>query len=171
MYQRILVPTDGSSSAVAAALHAVSLAARMNAELFILQVIPPYRLPIYLEYGPANLYTEEEYLRQCQEGSDRHLAMLAAQADAANVKSVGKAVFQSDVAQAIVDEASALACQLIVMGSHGRSGFGRLFLGSVTARVLPLSHVPVLVHRAAAGELATAEDVLAGPSASGAAAT
>jgi nucleotide-binding universal stress UspA family protein len=160
VYQRMLVPTDGSPSSVAAALHAVELAAKMNAELFILQVIPPYQLPIYLGYGAANLFTEEEYLRQCREGADRHLAMLTGQADTAKVKSVGKAVFQSNVAQAIVEEASALVCQLIVMGSHGRSGLGRLFLGSVTARVLPLSHVPVLVHRATQGELATAQSLL-----------
>jgi hypothetical protein len=52
---------------------------------------------------------------------------------------------------------------LIVMGSHGRSGLSRMFLGSVTARVLPLSHVPVLVHRAAEAELATAESALQEP--------
>ena len=145
MYERILVPTDGSPAAVAAALHAMELAQQMGSELFMLQVIPPYQIPVYLEYAPVNLHSEKEYLRLCEQSADGHLAMLAAQAEAVGVRCNRKAIFHLNAAQAITDMASDLLCQLIVMGSHGRSGLGRLFLGSVTSRVLPLSRIPVLL--------------------------
>ena len=160
MYERILVPVDGSPASAAAALHALDLASRMGSELSLLEVLPPYQLPVYLEYAPPNLYSEEEYLRQSRQGADRLLARIVARAEAAGVKSSAKVVFQPNAAQAITDTASESFFQLIVMGSHGRSGLSRMFLGSVTSRVLPLSHIPVLVHRATEGELATAEAVL-----------
>jgi nucleotide-binding universal stress UspA family protein len=170
MYERILVPSDASPASVAAVLHAVALARVAGSELFLLQVIPPYQVPVYLEYAPMNLHSEEEYLRLCEQSANRHLAMLAAQAEDAGVKCQRKVVFHPGAAQAITDAASDLACQLIVMGSHGRSGLERLFLGSVTARVLPLSRVPVLVHRSTEAELATAEGLLgSGAAGSGAA--
>ena len=160
MYEKILLPTDGSPPSVAAALHAISLAGKIGAEILALQVIPPYQYPIYLEYAPANLFSEEEYLAQCQEGADHHLAMIAAQAKAANVKCTGTVLFHGNAAQSIVDYATSESCELIVMGSHGRSGLSRLFLGSVTAKVLALSHLPVLVHRATEAELAVAEQLI-----------
>jgi nucleotide-binding universal stress UspA family protein len=170
MYDRILVPSDASPASVAAALHAVALARVAGSELFLLQVIPPYQVPVYLEYAPMNLPAEEEYLRLCEQSANRHLAMLAAQAEDAGVNCQRKVVFHPGAAQAITDAAADLACQLIVMGSHGRSGFERLFLGSVTARVLPLSRVPVLVHRSTEAELATAKGLLgSGAAGSGAA--
>ncbi len=162
MYERILVPSDGSPAAVAATLHAVALARQTGSELFLLQVIPPYQAPVYLEYAPMNLHTEDEYVRLCEQAADRHLAMLAAKAAEAGVTCNRKVMFHPGAAQAITDMASELFCQLIVMGSHGRSGLGRLFLGSVTSRVVPMSRIPVLVHRATEAELATAEGLLAG---------
>ena len=162
MYERILVPSDGSPAAVAAALHAVALARQTGSELFLLQVVPPYQASVYLEYTPMNLHTEEDYVRLCEQSADRHLAMLAAKAEEAGVKCHRKVMFHTGAAQAITDAASELFCQLIVVGSHGRSGLGRLFLGSVTSRVVPMSRIPVLVHRATEAELAAAEGLLAG---------
>jgi nucleotide-binding universal stress UspA family protein len=50
-------------------------------------------------------------------------------------------------AEGIVSRAEAVGCDLIVMGSHGRRGLGRLLLGSQTSNVLALSKIPVLVTR------------------------
>jgi nucleotide-binding universal stress UspA family protein len=160
MYERILVPTDGSALSVAAALHAVSLATKMGSRLLALQVIAPYQFPVYLEYAPTNLITEQEYIAQCQQAADLHLAMLSKQAAEADVECTGKAVFHGNTAQSIVDAAAQESCELIVMGSHGRSGLSRMFLGSVTGKVLALSHTPVLVHRATEPELAAAANLM-----------
>ncbi len=56
-------------------------------------------------------------------------------------------VFHESAALKIVDVAQQQACDLIFMGSHGRSGWGQLLLGSVTNKVLQHSRIPVLVHR------------------------
>ena len=162
MYDRILVPTDGSPLSVAAAQHAITLARAMGSELVALQVIAPYQLPIYLEFAPANLLTEEEYVAQSQQAADRHLAMLSKLAADADVECIGKAVFHGNTPQSIVDAAIQEKCQMILMGSHGRSGLSRAFLGSVTGKVLALSQLPVLVHRATEAELTAAEKLVSG---------
>ena len=51
------------------------------------------------------------------------------------------------IADGIVQGAIDYQCDLIFIGSHGRSGFSRLLLGSVTTKVLALTHSPVLVYR------------------------
>jgi nucleotide-binding universal stress UspA family protein len=55
--------------------------------------------------------------------------------------------FSDSAAQKIVDTAEQQRCDLIFMGSHGRSGWGQLLLGSVTNKVLSHTSKPVLVHR------------------------
>ena len=160
MYERILVPTDGSPLSVAAVQHAIALGRKIGSELVALQVIAPYQLPIYLEFAPADLLTEEEYLAQCRQASEQHLAMLSKLAADADVECIGKTVFHGNTPQSIVDAAAQEHCQLILIGSHGRSGLSRAFLGSVTGKVLALSHLPVLVHRATAAELAAAERLM-----------
>jgi nucleotide-binding universal stress UspA family protein len=160
MYERILVPTDGSAPSVAAALHAIALAQEMGSSLFMLQVIPPYSIAPYPGFGAGVGFPEADYIQQSEQAAQRHLAGLAAQASSAGVECSGKALVQTNAAQAIVDAASDIFCQLIVMGSHGRSGLARFFLGSVTSRVLTLSRVPVLVHHASEAELATATGLL-----------
>jgi len=55
--------------------------------------------------------------------------------------------FAESAALKIVEVAAASGCDLIFMGSHGRSGWGHLLLGSVTNKVLSHATIPVLVHR------------------------
>ena len=63
------------------------------------------------------------------------------------MKVTNDSVTNFNVADGIVDAAQTHGCDLIFMGSHGRSGLSRLLLGSVTAKVLSLAHVAVLVYR------------------------
>jgi K+-sensing histidine kinase KdpD len=65
--------------------------------------------------------------------------------------------FSANPAQAIINCAKHHQCDLIFIGSHGRSGLSRLFLGSVTNKVISACTVPVLVHRASKEELAQAQ--------------
>jgi nucleotide-binding universal stress UspA family protein len=55
----------------------------------------------------------------------------------------------SNAASGIVNTAEHENCDMIFMGSHGRSGWSRLLLGSVASKVLPLAHISVRVHKAA----------------------
>lgn len=63
------------------------------------------------------------------------------------MKSESRAVSNFNVADGIVQAAADQGCDLIFIGSHGRSGLSRLLLGSVTAKVLSLASTAVLVYR------------------------
>lgn len=77
----------------------------------------------------------------------KYLQAVVDRAETAGVKVQSESVTNFNVADGIVDAASKHGCDLIFMGSHGRSGLSRLLLGSVTAKVLSLAHVAVLVYR------------------------
>jgi nucleotide-binding universal stress UspA family protein len=67
----------------------------------------------------------------------------AAKAQAVPIESI--VVEQHQAAKGIVDAAQSCGADLIVMGSHGRSGLAKMMLGSVAAKVLALSSIPVLI--------------------------
>ena len=76
-----------------------------------------------------------------------HLQAIVQEAQQCGLTSTGLTTFADATAQKIVEVAEQYACDLIFMGSHGRSGWGQLLLGSVTNKVLSHTQKPVLVHR------------------------
>lgn len=135
MYNRILVPTDGSEVAASAARAGVALAARFDAELHVIHVAEEEPLPV--GFGDA-------------------IAELARQGEEAAESVAGWATEECvDVTTAVIDDAKSVPLailsyseehevDLVVMGTHGRSGLDRLLLGSVTELTLRKSTVPVL---------------------------
>jgi len=139
MFDRILVPTDGSDVADAAAAKAVDLAAAVGAELSVLFVIDAEAIG-FVE--PAELDLDEVRTSLRREGEDATAAV------AELAREAGVAV-ETDVRVGVPDEtirrvAVETGADLVVMGTHGRNGVGRFLLGSVTERVLRGSPVPVL---------------------------
>ena len=88
-------------------------------------------------------HMEQAFARE----SHQFLSEIAEMAKASNVPCRTKRVRHSAPFQAILDIAAAEACDLIVMGSHGRSGIEAMVLGSVTQKVLAHATIPVLVSR------------------------
>jgi nucleotide-binding universal stress UspA family protein len=147
MYQRILVPTDGSQLSAKAVHHAISLAARLGSGLVALYVAPRY--PVSYFDGDIRV-PREEVERTEKLWHDKGQAIVdAVVADAREAGVQARAVVaQSDlVAEAILSAAKANECDLVVMASHGRKGISRLLLGSETQHVLTHGDVPVLVLR------------------------
>ena len=146
MYQRILVPTDGSSLSKKATQHAIALAAQTGAQLVALKVIPRYPMS-YFEGGLS--LEASEIARIEQEWADAGQAVVDAVVKAAAAKGVTNCkavVMKSDVvSDAVLAAATKHKCDLIVMASHGRSGIKRMLLGSETQHVLTRANVPVLV--------------------------
>ena len=146
MFQNIVLATDGSAASEHAARLAVNLARVHGARLTALYVADPYP---YLGVGEINPMGYQAYAAAAQQ--------LAAQAHAqvdqlckASEPAVALSVqFVEDVAAAtgIVQTAKTLGADLIVVGSHGRSGIARLMLGSVATKVVAESAIPVLVCR------------------------
>jgi nucleotide-binding universal stress UspA family protein len=146
MFKNILLATDGSAASEEAVRLAVSLARSAGARLTALYVVDPYP---YLGMGEDNTAGFQVYMAAAYE----HAAQ--AHAKVAQLCSDGGAGVDLQLrrsegahpADSIVRTAAQEGADLIVVGSHGRSGIGRLVLGSVAARVLAQSPVPVLVAR------------------------
>ena len=147
MYKKILLPTDGSDLSAAAATVGVAFAKSIGAEVVGLYVSPEYQYPVYVEIIPPSYPSEEEYANTMKKAGEMHLKPIEEAATREGVTFMGVTAFSDVPAQQIVDTALANGCDLIFMGSHGRTGLNKLLIGSVTAKVLGLSRVPVLVHR------------------------
>jgi nucleotide-binding universal stress UspA family protein len=136
MYNEILVPTDGSAAADAAAETALNLAQRFDASLHAINVV---------ELGESPTDVESEVAEAVTQRGTRTLATLGERADDAGVSATTRVEKTADpVHRTIADYATDHDVDLIVMGTHGRTGLNRLVLGSVTERMLRTSPVPVL---------------------------
>ena len=142
MYQRILVPTDGSEITAKAVETAVKLAKQSGAALVTISVKEPFPYSAISEMQPVP--PQEFYDAQERIANDRVKAVMAAAA-AAGVACDGSTVEALHPWEAILDLAKDKACDLIVMASHGRRGMAALLIGSETSRVLTHSPLPVLV--------------------------
>ncbi len=146
MFKRILLATDGSSASDHAAMLAISLARTHGATLTALYVVDPYP---YLGIGEANPMGFNAYMEAAREhGAEAHarITALAASGGAA-VPLVIRLVEDVAVIEGILETARDTQADLIVIGSHGRTGIARMVLGSVAAKVVAQSPVPVLVIR------------------------
>jgi nucleotide-binding universal stress UspA family protein len=136
-FDSILVPLDGSALAEAALPTAIELLAdRPTATLLLLSAA---EAPIL---GDPN----ETQVRVVVE-AEEYLASVAARLTGFGVKGVKTSVWYGPAAAAIVEAARVHKADLIVMTTHGRTGLGRLILGSVAEAVLRGTHTPILMVR------------------------
>lgn len=147
MYQKILITTDGSAVSRLTACAGVEFARQMGARVLALYVAPAYQFPIYVEVVPPSYPSEEDYTAQAQRSGAEHTGAILQAAAEAGLQSEALTAFGDSPALKIVEVAEQQKCDLIFMGSHGRSGWGHLLLGSVTNKVLSHTSKPVLVHR------------------------
>ena len=147
MYQRILVPTDGSTLSKKAVTSAIEQAAATGAELVALYVVPRYPMS-YFE-GSISV-SNSEVARTEKQWADKGQAVVdevQKAAKAGGVKAKGVLARSDLVAESVIAAAKKHKCDLIVMASHGRKGISRVLLGSETQHVLTHSTLPVLVLR------------------------
>lgn len=147
MFKKILLPTDGSELADATVLAGIDFARQVNAGVVFLFVADNYQYPIYIDIIPPNTPTEEEYQTAIRNLGDTYFKPAKEAAAAAGVAYECMVHFNDSTAKEIVCTAQKNQCDLIFIGSHGRSGVGQLLLGSTTNKVLSLCNIPVLVHR------------------------
>lgn len=142
MFSKILVPTDGSDISVAGALRAVPLAKMASASITVVFVQDVYP---YTGIGQSNPAGLQDYMAAARAQGTKAIHRISDAAKAAGVAIETLVVEDTQAARGIVNAAKSCAADLIVMGSHGRSGMAKLVLGSVAAKVLVLSPVPVLI--------------------------
>jgi nucleotide-binding universal stress UspA family protein len=144
MYQRILVPLDGSKRAENILKHVESLAFCYDAKVIFLQVIKPPSVT-ELAVPLSELYERqiENQLREAQKYLDGHKGQFMEK----KIQSESRVVFGS-VVKEILLAAEYEKADLIAICSHGRGGLSRLFYGSVASGVLNRVDRPLLVIRA-----------------------
>jgi nucleotide-binding universal stress UspA family protein len=138
MYHDVLVPTDGSEGTSAAVDHAVDIATTYGATLHTLYVVSPTVGP---DAGVTGI------LDALQEVGERAIDEVVERADAAGVGTVEGSVARGTPHRAILDYVDENDVDLVVMGTHGRTGIDRYLIGSVTEKVVRLSDVPVMTVR------------------------
>ena len=146
MFKHILLGTDGSAASENAAVLAVNLARQHGAKLTALYVVDPYP---YLGIGETNPLGFQAYMAAAQQHGAQAHAKVASLCDAAEPKVHLEARLGEDVtaAHGIVQMAQDEGADLVAVGSPGRAGVARLVLGSVAAKVVAQSTLPVLVAR------------------------
>jgi nucleotide-binding universal stress UspA family protein len=130
-FHRILVPLDGSTLALQALPIASALAVAADAEVVLLDVLPQPAL-VGEEPATSNAGWAGRYLNEAAQAIPRNIAS-------------DIVVTSGNVGEAIVREAVERDCDLIVMTTHGRSGFSRIRLGSVADQVLAHAPMPLLL--------------------------
>lgn len=150
MYDRILVPLDGSEVSAHGVAEATRLAQRLGSRLVLLHVVDDF--PMMLEMSSAATF--QQSLALMRERGEEVLAKARDSVLAAGVQaeSVLQEVRQKTVADAIIAQVGKSDCSLVVMGTHGLRGFKRLAMGSDAELVLRQSPVPVLLVRGPAAQ-------------------
>lgn len=144
MYQRILVPVDGSSTSNLALQEAIKLAKQMEARLELVHV---YEDAIYLV--DENYFNYEELQKTIHDSGEKVLTAAEATVQAAGIPVETRLIPSNNerIANILVEEAKRWQAELIVIGTHGHSGFSRLLLGSVAEGVVRIAPIPVLLIR------------------------
>ena len=142
MFQKILVPTDGSALATSAAATAAQLAKIQGAQVVGVYVIDPFP---YIGIGDASAAGLQAYLAEAKAVAGQALGALAQVCAAEGVPFVGDTIERNVVYEGVIETAKAEGCDLIVMASHGRQGVKALILGSVAQKVLTHARMPVLI--------------------------
>ncbi|MEK7214634.1 MAG: universal stress protein [Chloroflexota bacterium] len=140
----VVVPLDGSPIAEQALPHAVELAKRLNVDIHIVRVVMrPYMA--YAEPNAVEYYFELD--TEMTNVANEYLQEVRKRLEAEGVR-VTTRVFHGLAAENLVDYADALGNSLVCMTTHGRTGLGRVVLGSVADKVLHDTTRPVFLIRA-----------------------
>lgn len=145
MFKRILVTTDGSKTAEKGVTTACTLAASVGAKLTLLHVVDTR--PVYADFSGIN--DSADMIAAQTESGARVLANAKTLAEEYKITVDTRLVESSidPIAAVVLREAAAVQADLLVMGTHGRTGLKHLLLGSVAEAVLHGSLVPVMLVR------------------------
>lgn len=154
MYKRIIVPIDGSPTSNQALATAVQLATTFGARLRLIHVVEEMAyLSGYDQYGGYS----GELIKVMRETGARILEEGLASAKAAGLEADTMLFdkFGERLAETVAEGAKLWGADLIVVGTHGRRGVGRLLMGSGAEQIIRIAPVPVLVVRSTEEAAAT----------------
>jgi nucleotide-binding universal stress UspA family protein len=141
---KILLPIDFSPSSQAALEMAADLAEHFHAELFLVNVIPMFPTTTL-----PDLIPEAEFIREARSFSERHLAKCLAVLAARGVKSTSSVEVGNDIVGNIMEVVEREHIDMVVISTHGISGWHPLVFGSIAEKVVKLVRCPLLLLRSA----------------------
>ena len=147
MFKKILIPTDGSALATQAALEGIDYAKMAGAEVVCVFVAGENQAAVFdfSHVKPGSHWpTDEEYK---QAVTDTSKVFMTAIRDAANAAGIKETYISKSPSASIIAAAEKNGCDLIFMASRGRTGWEKVLLGSVAAKVIASSPIPVLVYK------------------------
>ena len=140
--KKILAPTDFSELSLKAVRQAVDFATQLGAELHLLHVCPVLLYALGPDAVPDDPHFEEQLKQRLTVKLEQ-----TAQALRSSGVTIHTLLVTGNPAHEITEVAAGQAFDLIVIGTHGRTGFSRLAMGSVAERTVRTSKVPVLTLR------------------------
>lgn len=155
MYQRIMVPVDGSELAECVLPHVESVAMGCNSrEVVFVRVVEPVQIPsgTFSEGGAVYDYAQLDQVRKDMEQqnraeADQYLHRLQSRVSYGDAK-VRTEVLVGSVANTLIEYAEENNVDLVVISTHGRSGIGRWVWGSTADKIMRSGTAPVLMVRA-----------------------
>jgi nucleotide-binding universal stress UspA family protein len=135
-FEKLLLATDGSESAQAAIQEAINIAKVCSGRLVVVSVV---------EVNPEYEALAPQVVEKAEEETREHLDSIRERAEKEGIPCETIAHQGEEPFQFIVDEAKNKKVDMIIMGSHGRTGLKRLMMGSVTSRVIGHAPCKVLV--------------------------
>jgi nucleotide-binding universal stress UspA family protein len=144
---KILLPIDFSPSSQAALEMAADLAQHFHAELFLVNVIPMFPTTSLPDTIP-----EASFIQQAREYSERHLAKCQAVLGVRGIKSRSSVEVGNDVAGNVMETIEREHIDMVVISTHGISGWHPLVFGSIAEKVVKLVKCPLLLLRSAKPE-------------------
>lgn len=144
---KILLHIDFSPSSQAALEMAADLAQHFHAELFLLNVIP-----MSPTTSLSDLIPEAEFIQQAREYAERHLTKCRSTLAARGIKASSSVEVGNDVAGDIMEVAEREHIDMVVISTHGISGWHPLVFGSIAEKVVRLVECPLLLLRSAKPE-------------------
>jgi nucleotide-binding universal stress UspA family protein len=148
MYKQILVPVDGSDTSNLALKHAIALAKDQHSTLRLFHVVD-----LTIAYSSVNAPYVIERQNALQAEGKQVIGECSARVSAAGIQCDSKCIMASDknTYDLIEEEANRWPADLIVIGTHGRQGIRRIFLGSVAEGLARISSKPLLLIRGGTG--------------------
>jgi nucleotide-binding universal stress UspA family protein len=137
---KILLPVDFSSSSQAALDMAADLALHFHAELHLVNVIPFFPATTFPDFVP-----EQSFLTQARVHAEKHLAKTHAALTKRGIKASSSVEIGNDVAGNIMEVIEREKINMVIISTHGISGWHPLIFGSVAEKVVKLVQCPLLL--------------------------
>jgi len=145
--KKILVPIDFSPSSDAALDQASSLAQQLHSEVHLVHVIPMFTAPKMPDFVP-----ETEFIAGARKAAERHFALCQADLATKGIKVSFNIKVGNDVVKSILHEIEYKHIDMMVVSTHGLTGWHPLVFGSIAEKLVKLARIPVLLIRTAKPE-------------------